>query len=314
MRRLLLATACLALGCTTAPQGNEDAAVAQDSGVRRDSRVADSAVNTSGCQDLGTLGATLAGQFGSFGGTSNINYNILWRHIGASDLIGFEGYGTGATLIGVNADLASSVNQDYSTCTHCVLVYRNCTFASTGNTCADGPYYQRSGSGAFHLFTDTSGGSFGGTFNNVIVERVNIDQTTWESTPVPGGGCLQASSVSMAGIVTAQGSSGGGTESGLRQTSGNVSFYNTCTVMTDCTGTPKCLGVTGKTGRICSAMCNTDVDCPNSGVCIKFGTTNPVGNCLPPCPSGGCGATQICKNYPRLAGGANANVCAPSDW
>ncbi len=298
-------------GCTDAPHANQDAdaAVVRDGGVQRDSAVA-----TTQCEEIGTWNSSgLTGKFGPY--QTTMFYNTLWVKFGnpATNAIGIEGYGT-SQLQGVEADLSTTTNANYATCQHCVIVYRNCTFSATGTTCADGPYFQRAGNARFGNFATTTGGNFGGVFTDVTLERVNIDESTAVSTPVPGGSCLHLTSVNLAGTVgTASSSSGaaGTTESSASASAGGETYYNTCSTNTDCTGTPKCLAVTGKTGKVCSKVCTTDADCPSSGLCIKFGT---IGNCLPPCSGGTCNAPLTCHNYTKLATSTTAAVCAPSDW
>lgn len=80
-------------------------------------------------------------------------------------------------------DLASSINNNYKSCEQCVLIYEG-----------DKTYYQTEGTLTLSELNDDSGtmtAESKGSLSRVKLVEVTIEDTTWESTPVTGGGCLE---------------------------------------------------------------------------------------------------------------------------
>jgi len=84
-------------------------------------------------------------------------------------------------------DLSQGDQTNYSTCTHCFLVYED-FIDGTGPTTI---YFQTEGSFTIDSFGATLD-AVAGSFSGVKLVEVTIDDSNmFESTPVPGGGCIE---------------------------------------------------------------------------------------------------------------------------
>jgi len=81
-------------------------------------------------------------------------------------------------------DLASAANANYQSCEQCVLVYADYDGGSYS-----GVYYQAGGSLSIHAGTPPGGESLYVTVSGLSLAEVEIDPTTYASTPVEDGDC-----------------------------------------------------------------------------------------------------------------------------
>lgn len=94
--------------------------------------------------------------------------------------------GPGSVTLG-----AADVDQNYATCSTCVLIWTDCD--TTG---CSGPTYFAT-AGTLNVTALATGGSFTGTLANARLIEVEIDPTTYLSTPVADGGAWCVASLSF---------------------------------------------------------------------------------------------------------------------
>lgn len=102
---------------------------------------------------------------------------------GGPDVLQFEFLGDTTGVV----DLSLPPNENYGTCEDCVVVFQD-----------SGPnevtYFLTQGSIDIDPASVPSNGDVSFTATNIRLVEVTIDDLTFESTPVPGGGCLDLAS------------------------------------------------------------------------------------------------------------------------
>jgi hypothetical protein len=151
------------------------------------------------CEDLGALAASAL--------TANVDASGDWFTMPLAGrpvptYISVGAYGDPANLLGQSATLGAGVNDNYQTCTHCILIAVGC--ASPNDCSAARRFYATSGSAKFTALAGPTNDTFTGTFSSVVLTEVTIDTTTYRSTAVAAGGCLRVSSFDFRATVNAQ--------------------------------------------------------------------------------------------------------------
>lgn len=134
--------------------------------------------NTSGCSRTGFTGEAYFEHDAEFG------YTTFGLENDTSFFgVEFYDFGDGSPLtgpgnypIGANAD-----DQNYETCTTCLLIYADCTT----ETC-DKAFFATGGTIEVSAI-DLEAGTVTATVRNIIAVEVTIDENTFASTPVAGG-------------------------------------------------------------------------------------------------------------------------------
>jgi hypothetical protein len=94
-------------------------------------------------------------------------------------------------------DLAMAPDDNYKTCTNCVLLYQDPTAMGVGKT-----FYQASGTLFVDQTSDINNGTLHATLTNVKLIEVTIDNTTFQSTPVAGGACVHIATATWDVVTT----------------------------------------------------------------------------------------------------------------
>jgi hypothetical protein len=98
-------------------------------------------------------------------------------------------------LRGVVVPLGAGNNAEWSTCTHCMLVYRHCSRA--GELCDPNPYFPRAGRAVVVEGAGVDGGPFEVDLTRVLLRPVTFDGT--RVTPVASDECILFEPIVVAG-------------------------------------------------------------------------------------------------------------------
>ncbi len=237
-------------------------------------------------------------------------------------------------------DLSVAPNDNYATCNECALVFEDATMSGVAKT-----YFQVSGQLSLDATSQPTAGLVSGSITDVKLVEVTIDPMTFESTPVPGGGCLHIAAKSF--DVTGGGGAGGGGTGGAggagvgggggSGTGGGAPagwtcdplFYNAqdgcdcnCGVYDpDCDDTSATVFGCDDANRVC-AMDRTWSNCqaPTTWTCGQTTYDDGV-TCNCNCgtqdldcqnaalPVSGCSANQICDTSGVCVGAAGGDTC-----
>ena len=115
----------------------------------------------------------------------NPNYKNAYYQIDGDNYLSISFFA--ATPAGTY-DLASGNNVNYETCEQCVLVYTG--VSTEDDTSDDKAYFQTQGTMEI-LKGDANEGEVEGKIINVKLQEVTIDENTYHSTLVDGGGCFE---------------------------------------------------------------------------------------------------------------------------
>jgi len=96
------------------------------------------------------------------------------------DVFQIEFYAASAGTI----DLASATNANYETCEQCVLMYVD------GDNDTPRIFYQSAGTMTLDATSDVDNGVIKAGFTGLHLVEVTIDASTFVSTPVVGGACI----------------------------------------------------------------------------------------------------------------------------
>jgi len=105
------------------------------------------------------------------------------------DMMNLSFYGTIPSVGDIS--LGTNPNDNYSSCTTCILAYEDIEGSGSAKT-----FFQRAGTLNVQSVTDDGANhitSIEGTMTDIVLEEVTIDATTTVSTPVPNGSCLEIS-------------------------------------------------------------------------------------------------------------------------
>ncbi len=164
----------------------------------------------------------------------------------------------GRALSAGSFDLSKAPDDDYSTCTHCVVMLRGGDDVDSAIEVA----FQTSGTMVIDQVTSPPGKASKGSLQGVRLVEVKIDPETSASTPVSGGECYFLASASWDTTVAA------GTP---------------CESAEDC-GDPSsaiCEPVTRKCG---AAQCDAQgLECAAGQMCLAQGDDTAIGACYPSC-------------------------------
>jgi hypothetical protein len=161
-----------------------------------------SASTTSGTGGMGacveiTLGALRAtsgdGTASAFGSTISPDQGDTTDPDGFS--LEFYGSAFDASYDGENTgtfDLSMGGDDNYATCSRCLSVLSDPS--STGKT-----FFTKSGTLTVDASSMQLTGNLTGTLTDLTLVEVTIDQSTFMSTPVPGGACLHIASATLTG-------------------------------------------------------------------------------------------------------------------
>ncbi len=128
------------------------------------------------------------------------------------------------TTVGSQISLATSIESNWQTCTHCIAVVVGCN----GDDCSQATWFvAASGSARFDALATAAGEAFESRFDDVVLQQVTVDPATYHSTPAPGGGCFHLTKASFSAVTQKLGpvegppGSDGGTEGTDGGTGGN---------------------------------------------------------------------------------------------
>ncbi|TNF24283.1 MAG: hypothetical protein EP329_25155 [Deltaproteobacteria bacterium] len=152
--------------------------------------------------------------------TADQSYYEIQVDLGLGDpsipeLVGFEFYDTATGTF----DLGTGDNADYATCTQCVIVLED--YDETNGPTAI--YYQNAGTMTVDAATPPGGAEMTLTLTGLGLEQVDIDGTTYASTPVVGGACFDVADATLATAPV-------GPQCGLVTVSGDLTQYQTYAV------------------------------------------------------------------------------------
>jgi hypothetical protein len=280
------------LGACGGGSAQEDGGV--DAGHQVDGGVADAGPDALGPCDV--EGFTVVDQTAE-ATSSDFYYQGFSSATEPSDVITVELYyglggaeplmGPGSVTLGAAAD-----DRNYATCSTCVLVWTDCD--STGS--CNGPTFFAT-EGTLDVTALATGGSFTGTLTSVRLVEVEIDPTTYLSTPVADGQAWCVASLALGapvqGSLPCSSSTACAANAAAPHCDLDTNACVQCLEEAHCaalTATPHCDPATSA-----CAECVTDAHCASSAAgafCVS-------GLC------GACGTDFDCA-------GAAAPVCAPS--
>jgi hypothetical protein len=176
-------------GCAMSSAPTADAGAVPDAAPVRDASPPPST-----CRSLGswTSNPGLHARRTTIPQGSDTRFWIALGDTGVRPVLGVIAWGDASRLTGPTVDLGRGDNANFETCTHCVLVYLDCT-TTNGQiaACASGPYFARAGTARFDFVPRADGDRFQGELTDVELEPVTIDDATARSRPVPGGDCVR---------------------------------------------------------------------------------------------------------------------------
>ena len=194
--------------------------------------------------------------------------------------------GTGAITLGATSD-----DKDYATCTHCVLISKDCT----ANGCAK-TFYATGGTLDIASIGD-NGTQFTATLNYVTLVEVTIDATSLATTKVANGESWCLPSVTLDQLIGCNDNT---------QCTGNTNgatFCNTTThACVECLGNSAC--ATNQYGHLCDTA---------QGLCVEcLGNNDCVGNQAGAVCDTTQGMCAVCAEDGDCAGNAGGAKCVSS--
>jgi len=196
------------LACTTASSGGDEPT--STPGTATPQAGGDAVGKPQGastCEELGALSATaLTGTLDATGQSQTTSFTLPNRPTATK--VKVVAVGEPSELIGKGAVLGASVNANYGSCSHCLVVAIGCTTTSCSGAAL---FFPRAGTGTFTALAATDGQLFAGQFDDLVLEQVSIDPQTFASTPVVNGACMHVSTLTFGSTLSSAESGGGGT-------------------------------------------------------------------------------------------------------
>jgi hypothetical protein len=215
----VLALAAVAVACSSTPAddpspgqgGSNPSGVVDDGGVGPAVALIDGSANDadakSGCDELGALNAS--GLTASYDTASRWFTGALSGRPSLTQLT-VVGVGTPSDLQGKVVALGAGLNDNYATCTHCMIVLVGCT-ATDCNSAKK--FFAEAGSAYFNQVASGPGQPFVGQFTDVTLREITLD-ASFTSTDVPGGACLHLASFAFSAKTPANATDAGGSSDG----------------------------------------------------------------------------------------------------
>jgi hypothetical protein len=198
------------LACTTSSSGGDEPT--STPGTATPQTGGDTVGNPqtpSTCEELGALSATaLSGTLDTTTESQTTSFTLPNRP--SATKVKVVAVGDPSDLIGKGAVLGASLNANYGSCSHCLVVAIGCTASSCSGAAL---FFPRAGTGTFTALAAKDGQPFSGQFDDVVLEQVSIDPKTFASTPVVNGACMHVSTLTFGSTLSSaeSGASGAGT-------------------------------------------------------------------------------------------------------
>lgn len=166
------------------------------------------ALSTAGaCEDVGTFtGSALSVKM-----ASNVE-SATWSAVDRPQPARFTIFASGSAseLSNKTVDLATGVNTNFATCSHCFIVAIGCT----GSDCSKAAFfYPRSGTAVFTKVASAANQPFEGRLENADLVQVVIDSSSDKSSVVPKGACMHVQTLSFSGTTSSTATSSTSTSS-----------------------------------------------------------------------------------------------------